>query len=582
MPILMRAARAALVVSALAVAASGAHAQPRPQQPAVRPASGQPSTLPPVRAQPPVRRQPAPAAQRPPAQRPAARPRTTPAPAATPKPAGGLPAGGTVPERWEDITVATANSGTYHLPVGRGHSGPSVLHVQVLLNRAFFSVGMLDGRWGRNTQTAVTWLQAREGLPTTGTVDSVTYARLVRLAGEGATIREHVVTEEDVRGPFVAIPADIYAHARLRCSCYERLSEKLTENFQSHVTLLQRLNPGVKLDSVTAGTVLNVPQVRDTAAAPAGAVKQIVVSGSSNYLQALDSAGTILYHFAATLGSSVDPSPDGDFRVTSIHPNPWWNYQPKLLAHVPDDRPNALIPPGPNNAVGRVWMSLSAPHYGIHGTKSPETIGYAESAGCVRLTNWDVMFLSGRVTPGTPVTFRDTRGRTEAPGPQQPAVLGTSPDSTRRDSAAAHPDTARRPAQPATARPDTARRPVQPAAADTARARPASTTSQPTSGTTRPASTAAQPASTTTRPASTTTSQPASGTTQPSTTAPASATPRPASTTTPASATPRPASATSQPASATTRPAAATPRPAQAAPAPKPAATDTTKPAPRS
>ncbi|HST60218.1 MAG TPA: L,D-transpeptidase family protein [Longimicrobium sp.] len=530
----MRAARAALVVSVLAVSTAGAHAQARPQQPAARPASGQPATLPPVRAQPPVRRQPAPAAQRPPAQRPAAqpapnRPRATPAPAAAPKPAGGLPAGGTVPEKWEDITVETANSGTYHLPVGRGHSGPSVLHVQVLLNRAFFSVGMLDGRWGRNTQTAVTWLQAREGLPTTGTVDSVTYARLVQLAAEGPTIREHVLTEDEVRGPFVAIPADIYAHARLRCSCYESLSEKLTENFQVHGTLLQRLNPGVKLDSVTAGTRLYVPQVRDTATAPAGVVKQIVVSGSSNYLQALDSAGTILYHFAATLGATIDPSPIGDYRVTSIHPNPWWNYQPKLLAHVPDDRPNAMIPPGPNNAVGRVWMSLSAPHYGIHGTKSPETIGYAESAGCVRLTNWDVVFLSSRVPPGTPVSFREIRGRVQpADTAARPAVLGGSPDSVHRDSAAARPDTARRPAQPATARPDTARRPAQPTAADTARARPASPT------TTRPASA---------------TSQPASGAT-------------------------RPASATTQPASATTRPA-------QAAPTAKPAATDTAKPTPR-
>jgi lipoprotein-anchoring transpeptidase ErfK/SrfK len=549
MLILMRAARAALVVSVLAASAPGAAAQARPQQPAARPASGQPATLPPVRAQPPVRRQPArqpaPAAQRPPAQRPAAQP----APAA-PRvaPAAPKPAGGTVPEKWEDITVATANAGTYNLPVGRGHSGPSVLHVQVLLNRAFFSVGMLDGRWGRNTQTAVTWLQAREGLPATGTVDSVTYARLVQLAGEGPTVREHVLTEDEVRGPFVEIPADIYAHARLRCSCYESLSEKLTENFQAHVTLLQRLNPGVKLDSVTAGTVLNVPQVRDTAAAPSGVVKQIVVSGSSNYLQALDSAGTILYHFAATLGATIDPSPVGDYRVTSIHPNPWWNYQPKLLAHVPDDRPNALIPPGPNNAVGRVWMSLSAPHYGIHGTKSPETIGYAESAGCVRLTNWDVVFLSSRVAPGTPVSFREIRGRVQpADTAAQPAVLGVSPDSTRRDSAAAaRPDTARRPAQPATARPDTARRPAQAPAArpDTTR-RPA----QPaTADTTR-----ARPA--TARPASTTTTQPASATTRPATT-------------------------TAQPASTTSRPAATTPRPST--PAARPAATDTARTTPRS
>lgn len=486
MPSLMRAAGAALVACVLAVAAPGAQAQAPRQQPQARPAtSGQPTTLQPMRAQPPARRRPpaqaAPATGRPPAQPAADRPRTAPAadPAQT---AAGSQGGaaGPPPEKWEDISVATANAGTYRLPVGRGHSGPSVLHVQVLLNRAFFSAGMLDGRWGRNTQNAVTWFQAREGLPATGTVDSATYARLVQVAGGGPTVRQHVLTEDDVRGPFLQIPADIYAHARLRCSCYESLGEKLTETFHATRELLARLNPGVRLDSVTAGMTLSVPEVRNEAATPAGTVTRIVVSGSGNYLQALDASGRILYHFAATLGSTIDPSPNGDFRVTSVHPNPWWNYQPRLLAHVPDDRPNALIPPGPNNAVGKVWMSLSAPHYGIHGTRSPETIGYAESAGCVRLTNWDVTFLSGRVAPGTPVSFRDIRGRPQAPAPdaqpagpaQQPAVLGVSADSALADTtAAARPDTARPAAPPATARPDTTP-PAPPAAADTARPRP--------------------------------------------------------------------------------------------------------------
>jgi lipoprotein-anchoring transpeptidase ErfK/SrfK len=482
MTILMRAAQAALVASVLAVSAPGAHAQPARQQPQPA-ANGRPPTLQPMRAQPPARQrtppQAAPAAQRPPAQPAANRPRTTPAPAAN-APAAGAASAGPAPEKWEDITVQSANSGVYRLPVGRGHSGPSVLHVQVLLNRAFFSAGMLDGRWGRNTQNAVIWLQAREGLPTTGAVDSVTYARMTQLAGAGPTVREHVLTEDDVRGPFIDIPADIYAHARLRCSCYESLGEKLTETFQSTRELLGLLNRGVNLDTVRAGTRLYVPQVRDTAAAPAGIVRQIVVSGSGNYLQAVDSAGRILYHFAATLGSTIDPSPNGNFRVTSIHPNPWWNYQPRLLAHVPDDRPNALIPPGPNNAVGRVWMSLSAPHYGIHGTKSPETIGYAESAGCVRLTNWDVTFLSGRVAPGTPVSFRDIRGREPTPAPAAPPprpaptpVLGVSADSARTDSAAA-------------VRPDTTRRPAPPAA-DTTRAQPPA--SRPAAPTPTPAAT---------------------------------------------------------------------------------------------
>ncbi|HEX6036419.1 L,D-transpeptidase family protein [Longimicrobium sp.] len=521
---LMRAARAALVVSVLAVCPPGASAQAQTGR-QTQPAAGQPGTLQPMRAQPPANRRPA-AQPATPAQRPATQPASArpPAPAPSTRPTASAPstgradtgpgAAGPATERWEDITAATANSGTYRIPVGAGHSGPSVLHVQVLLNRAFFSAGMLDGRWGKNTQNAVSWMQMREGLPITGAVDSVTYARLAQLAGAGPTVRRHVLTADDVRGPFVQIPTDIYEHARLRCSCYESLGEKLTETFQTTRPLLARLNPGVKLDSVAAGDTLNVPQVRDTAAAPRGVIRQIIVSGSGNYLQALDSAGVILYHFAATLGSSVDPSPNGDFRVTAVHPNPWWNYQPRLLAHVPDDRPSAMIPPGPNNAVGRVWMSLSAPHYGIHGTKSPETIGYAESAGCVRLTNWDVTFLSTRVAPGTPVAFREIRYRdadsaaAAVPDPRRPARAVAAPDTARRDSAAARPAPAATTPRPAT---DSAHHPAanQPAANQPgpATTQPATTTpaaSQPTTATAQPRPATTQPAASQPRPATTT------------------------------------------------------------------------------
>ncbi|HEX8395620.1 MAG TPA: L,D-transpeptidase family protein [Longimicrobium sp.] len=412
---------------------------------------------------------------------------------------------GRPPERWDQLTAAAANSGTYRLPVGRGHSGPSVLRAQVLLNRSLFSAGMLDGVWGRNTENAVLWFQGREGLPRTGVVDSATYARLVQTAGaDSITVARHVLTAEDVRGPFVTIPTDIYQHARLSCSCYESLSEKLSERFQTGRQLLRKLNPGMNLDSVEAGDTLSVPAVRAPDARAAGEVAQIVVSGTDNYAQALDSGGRILYYFAATLGASYDPSPDGDFYVLSIHENPWWNYQPRILASVPDDRPSAMIPPGPNSSVGRVWMALSAPHYGIHGTKSPETIGYAQSAGCVRLTNWDALFLSRRITPGTPVSFRDTRAGSgprsrTAPAardtarPAAPATASPAPRDTVRRTAPARDSTHTRPATPAAAPRDTAHRaapahtpapardstpahrpavarPAQPAARDTARA----------------------------------------------------------------------------------------------------------------
>jgi lipoprotein-anchoring transpeptidase ErfK/SrfK len=337
------------------------------------------------------------------------------------------------PRRWSEITAEAVNAKPVHLPMGPGFVGPSVLHVQVLLDRALFSPGMMDGRWGKNTEHAVYWLQSREGLATTGRVDSATYARLATLAGGAPElVRPYVLTPTDVAGPFTTLPEDIYEQAKLPCSCYQSLSERLSESFHATPEVLRRLNPGVRFDTLKAGQTVQVPAVRNAADRP-GEIAALEVSGPGSYVHALDAAGRILYHFPSTLGSSYDPSPQGDFAVARVDFDPEWHYQPKILASVPDDRPDAMIPPGPNNAVGLVWVTLSVPHYGIHGTKSPETIGYAQSAGCVRLTNWDATFLARRLRPGTPVRFRGTR-----PGPRT-APPGMRPDSARAPSAAPAP-----------------------------------------------------------------------------------------------------------------------------------------------
>ena len=317
------------------------------------------------------------------------------------------------PEKWEQITAQEVNRGPIFLPLTGGDiGGPSVLRVQVLLDRALFSPGIMDGRWGKNTAKAVYFFQQREGLRTTSRVDSATFQRLVQVAGEPRElVRAHRLTAEDVKGPFQELPDSIYEQAKLDCTCYESLTEKLSELFHATPELLEKLNPGVNLDALRAGQTVNVPNVRDPNARPQGQVARLVVSGRGSYVHAVDAQGKILYHFPSTLGSTYDPSPQGDFRVTSITRDPWWHFQPAILENVPDDKPEARIPPGPNNRVGAVWMALSVPHYGIHGTNNPETIGYATSAGCVRLTNWDALFLAGRIERGTPVEFRDIAGR---------------------------------------------------------------------------------------------------------------------------------------------------------------------------
>jgi len=363
------------------------------------------------------------------------------------------------PERWEQISAEQVNRGPIILPLGGDVAGPSVLRVQILLDRAFFSPGMMDGRWGKNTAKAVYFFQQREGLRTTGRVDSATFARLAEVAGAPSElVRAHRLTAADVEGPFVTIPDSIYEHARLECSCYESLGEKLTEQFHLSREVLEKLNPGVELDRLAAGTTIQVPNVPDSTSLARTAIDRLVVSGRGSYVHALDSGGRIVYHFPSTLGATYDPSPQGRFRVTRITPDPYWHYQPRLLARVPDDRPEARIPKGPNNRVGIVWMALSAPHYGIHGTDHPERIGYTSSAGCVRLTNWDARRLSKSIRPGVSVSFRDIRGRTAdggevgaappaaetAPAPRRTASRDTS---ERRTTAARErePDTPARP-----------------------------------------------------------------------------------------------------------------------------------------
>ncbi|HEV7587844.1 MAG TPA: L,D-transpeptidase, partial [Longimicrobium sp.] len=235
---------------------------------------------------------------------------------------------------------------------------------------------------------------------------------------------------------FITIPENVQAQAQLPCSCYNSLTEKLGETFHITPELLKRLNPGVDLNAVQAGQSINAPLVRDSTARAQGDVAQIVVSGRGSYVQGQDASGRVLYHFPSTLGATYDPSPSGQFRVTSISQNPKWHYQPNLIATAPDTAHEAMVPGGPNNRVGVVWMALSAPHYGIHGTNKPETIGYATSSGCVRLTNWDAEFLSHRVRAGTPVHFTDIQGRTA--GGQSYGDQGmSSPGAARRGGAGA-------------------------------------------------------------------------------------------------------------------------------------------------
>jgi peptidoglycan hydrolase-like protein with peptidoglycan-binding domain len=357
---------------------------------------------------------------------------TTPPTGISPAPTAGDITDG---ETWEDIGPAAFAPFQPRFPVSKADGGPTVVAVQQLLDRVGFSPGVIDGRWGKNTEKALYWLQDSLGLEPTGEIDELLYERLRQAAGTTGPVKTYRVTAEDVAGPYTTIPEDVQEKAKLDCMCYRSAAEALAERFHTTRDLLDQLNPQAALDQLEAGTQLLVPDVEPLLVAverpadevsggprvPSG-IAALVASKDGFYLHALDAEGRVLYHFPTTVGAGYDASPSEDLTVTAIAFRPTFHYQPKLFSDVPDDEPTALLPAGPNSPVGVVWMQLSKQHFGIHGTSEPATIGYSTSHGCIRLTNWDAQFLAERLPEGTPVMFR-----------------GDHPDDVDTDSAAGGP-----------------------------------------------------------------------------------------------------------------------------------------------
>jgi lipoprotein-anchoring transpeptidase ErfK/SrfK len=302
----------------------------------------------------------------------------------------------------------TATKGTVKAP-----DPGNALAVQVALDRAGFSPGALDGQMGMNTKKALAeYVRAKGGEPPA--TEAVTRYR---------------VTDADVAGPFEKeIPSDLVEQSKLKALSYRTPLEALAERFHSTPALLQRLNPGATFSSGDEITVPNVepmvipvdapkqngkttPAEKKLAARTAVAEAQakpdvtVTVSKSRSAVTVTDAAGNVVMYAPVTSGSEMDPLPIGNWKVNGVSINPPFRYNPDLFWDADPSHTKTVVPPGPNNPVGLVWIDISKEHYGLHGTPEPATIGRTESHGCVRLTNWDALRLAEMVKPGTPVVF---------------------------------------------------------------------------------------------------------------------------------------------------------------------------------
>lgn len=292
-----------------------------------------------------------------------------------------------------------ARTVTPDIPVKSDLSRLEITALQVFLDREGVSPGVIDGKMGQNVNKAiVAWQQMTGETLDPNNADDI--LERLRLSG-GLAIKSYEITAGDAAGPFVASIPDDYAHkAQLPAMSYTSTVEMLAERFHMDEAYLRELNPGV--DFSIPGTIIKVVE---PGPAKKGNVARIVANKGLKQVFAYGEDGSLIAAYPASIGSSDTPSPSGTVTIERIALNPGYTYNPKVNFQQGNNTQILQIPPGPNGPVGTVWLALSKPTYGIHGTPEPSKIGRTQSHGCIRLTNWDATELAKMVKAGVTVEF---------------------------------------------------------------------------------------------------------------------------------------------------------------------------------
>lgn len=267
--------------------------------------------------------------------------------------------------------------------------------LQALLNWHHHGVGAVDGYWGKNTRKAMQAFQKANGLDVTNRLNKETWQALTKnekLVAQPVLV-SYKLSDDDVSVKTTKIPADAEEKAKLDGMYYESVTEALAEKFHITESYLKALNPNAKFK---AGEIITIYNPGNPNTKP---VSRVVANKKTQTLYAYDSNDNLIASYPTTVGSTATPSPTGTHTVEVKVHEPNYTY-------TPDDGSKSIIPPGPNNPVGLVWIGLSKPTYGIHGSPDPERISRQASAGCIRLTNWDALALLGVIENGATVEFQ--------------------------------------------------------------------------------------------------------------------------------------------------------------------------------
>ncbi|KAA0934834.1 L,D-transpeptidase family protein [Psychrobacter sp. ANT_H59] len=285
------------------------------------------------------------------------------------------------------------NSATWKQGMKRNRDTTTKL--QALLNWHQNGVGAVDGYWGKNSRKAMQAFQMANGLAVTDTLNIETWQALTKndkLMAQPVLVN-YQLTDADINIKTTVIPAGAEAKAKLEGMYYETVIEGLAEKFHISESYLKALNPNAKFAVGETITVYNPgnPNIKP--------VSRVVADKTTETLYAYDDKGILVASYPTTVGSTATPSPTGTHTVAVKVHEPNYTY-------TAENGSKSILPPGPNNPVGSVWIGLSKPSYGIHGSPDPARISRQASAGCIRLTNWDALALLGVIQSGATVEFK--------------------------------------------------------------------------------------------------------------------------------------------------------------------------------
>lgn len=303
------------------------------------------------------------------------------------------------------LDAEAINRATLAEPVVEAQTGPDpfIVKAQILLSRRSISPGVIDGLDGENFRKAVAQFRRQERLPPGEVIDEAVWQAL---GGDATTdvIATYTITEKDAAYDFAeAIPKDYAKQAKMKRLSYTSAQEMLGERFHMSERLLQELNPQPSLKE--PGSQILVAASRRSP--EKGAARLVEAIKSTGMVVAYGETGEILASYPATIGSEATPSPSGEHRVERIARNPNYTYDPDKNFQQGNNTRTLVLPPGPNGPVGTVWIALSKPTFGIHGTPEPAKVSKTNSHGCIRLTNWDAEELAELLQPGVTVRFVD-------------------------------------------------------------------------------------------------------------------------------------------------------------------------------